>query len=89
MARSGQINIAIAGTAVRGTEESGNLFAISAHPDNADVVWVGEVSGDVSASNGFPLRAAGPPVVIEVANLNQLWFDADSNGDDVCWLKLN
>jgi hypothetical protein len=89
MARSGQITIPAAGTPVRGDGEPGRFFALSAHPDNAAVVWVGEVDGAVSAASGYPLRAGGPPLVVEVANLNQLYFDANSDGDAVCWIKLN
>ena len=89
MALSGLITVTTAGTAVQGSDVPGSIFAIKAHPDNTDTVWVGEDgAGDVSAANGFPLNA-GESVVVEVANLNHFWFDADVNGEKLCWLKLN
>jgi hypothetical protein len=88
MALSGQITVTTAGTAVQGSDVPGSLFSLKAHPDNTDTVWVGEVSGDVASSNGFPLNS-GESVVVQVANLNHLWFDADVNGEKICWLALN
>lgn len=89
MARSGQITVTTAGTAVQGTSRKSHLVALKAHPDNADTVWVGnDDAGDVTSSNGFPLDA-GENVIVEVGNLNDLWFDADSNGDKACWLALD
>jgi hypothetical protein len=88
MALSGQITIAAAGTAQQGTDIPGTLFALKAHPDNADTVWTGEVTGDVAATNGYPLNP-GESVVVQLANLNHLWFDADVNGDKICWLALS
>jgi len=26
-------------------------------------------------------------IVVQVRNLNELWFDAATNGDKLCWLK--
>ena len=89
MALSGQITVTTAGTAVQGSDVPGTMFSLKAHPDNTDTVWVGEDgAGDVSSSNGYPLNF-GESVVVEVANLNHLWFDADVNGEKICWLKLN
>jgi hypothetical protein len=96
---SGQIDVPTAGTAVQGpSSPSGKIFAIKAHPDNADTVWVGnDGADDITASNSFPLNA-GEGVTIDVEELAKqfttspslavLWFDADSNGDDICWLKI-
>ena len=85
---SGQITVTTAGTAVQGTDAPGNLFAIKPHHDNTDAVFVGNVSGDVTNANGFVLET-GETLIIEVANLNHLWFDADVNGEKICWIKLN
>lgn len=84
---SGQITVTTAGTAVQGsTSPAGHDVAIKAHPDNADTVWIGQdASGDVTSANGFPLDA-GEGVV--VPDLRQYWFDADSNGDKICWLAV-
>jgi hypothetical protein len=89
MSLSGQITVTTAGAAVQGTDIPGGLFCIKAHPDNTDTVWVGEDgAGDVSSSNGFPLNS-GEAVVLQVANLNHLWFDADVDGEKICWLALD
>jgi hypothetical protein len=85
---SGQVTVTTAGTAVQGTDAAGNIFALKAHPDNTDAVWVGNVSGDVTSSNGFPLEP-GETLMVQVANLNELWFDADVNGERICWIKCN
>lgn len=92
LARSGQITVTTGGTAVQGTSVLGRTFAIAAHPDNTDTVWVGSdnaASPDVSSANGFPLGAAGAVLVIEVGNLSELWFDADVNGEKICWIRLD
>jgi hypothetical protein len=88
MAKSGQITVTTAGTAVQGTDQSAHLVALKAHPDNTDAVWVGNVSGDVSNANGFPIDT-GETVIVVVSNLNELWFDADVNGEKICWLLLD
>lgn len=87
-ARSGQITVSTAGTAVRGTSVTGYEFAITAHPDNTGVVYVGnDGANDVAATNGYPLGTAEGWVVVKAGNLNELWFDAATNGDKVCWLR--
>ena len=85
---SGQITVTTAGTAVVGTSTPGAVrVAVKAHPDNADTVWVGnDGADDVAASNGFPLNP-GEGVALR-GNLNQYWFDADGNGDKVCWVVV-
>jgi hypothetical protein len=89
MARSGQVTVTTAGTAVQGTTVSVHLVAIKAHPDNTDAIWVGsDDAGDVTSSNGFPLDP-GETVVVELGNLDDLWFDADVNGEKACWLALD
>ena len=90
MSRSGQITVTTAGTAVQGTDQIGSLFAVKAHPNNADTIWLGnDDAGDVTSSNGFPLNPSDAAVIVEAANLTQFRFDADANGDKVCWLRLN
>ena len=92
MARSGQITVTTAGTAVQGTDQAGNLFAVKAHPDNTDTVWVGNdeaSSPDVTASNGFALDPNDAAILLFVPNLNALFFDSDVNGEKFCWIKIN
>lgn len=88
-AMSGQITVTTAGTAVSGpATPTGAQFAIKAHPDNTDTVWVGnDGAGDVSSANGFPLDP-GEGLVMDVGALSVLWFDADVNGEKICWVKL-
>lgn len=85
---SGQITVATAGTAVRGTDASGlNGFLIKAHPNNLKPIWFGnDGAGDVTKDNGFPLQP-GESVIVSVSNLEDLWFDAENNGEKVCWHK--
>lgn len=90
-ARSGQITVSTAGTAVQGpSAPTGRWFMIEAHPDNTGTVWVGnDGAGDVTSSNGFGLDA-GDTVTLEVKrSLAELWFDADTNGHKFCWILVN
>jgi len=87
--QSGQITVTTAGTEVRGTDVPGRLFSLVAHPDNTDTVWIGnDGSNAVSSSSGYPLQPAGAAVIIEIANLNHLWVDADVSGEKVCWARI-
>lgn len=86
-ARSGQITIVTAGTAVQGTAIPGQEFVIKAHPSNTGVIYVGnDGAGDVTSSNGFPL-SAGDALPMALGNLSELWFDAAENGDVACWIR--
>ncbi len=89
LTRSGQITVTTAGTAVQGpATPQGRLFALRAHPDNTNDVWVGnDGADDVTASNGFPLSATAD-LLVEVSSLRGLWFDADTNGEKVCWFMV-
>ncbi len=87
--RSGQIAVTTAGTAVVGTTVQGTLFALQADPANTGEIWVGnDGANDISVSEGFPLNAAGPGIILAVNNLNELWFDASVSGEIVCWLLI-
>ena len=88
MAVSGQITVATAGTAVQGTSTpAAAAVAVKAHPDNAGTVWVGnDGADDVNNGNSFPLNP-GEGVVLQ-GDLEAYWFDADNNGDVVCWLVV-
>lgn len=86
-ARSGQITVTTAGTAVAGPDTAGSSWAIKAHPDNTDTVWVGNVAGTVARTSGYPLNA-GEALPIEIVNLNMLHFDADVSGEKLCWIRL-
>ena len=89
MALSGQKTVTTAGTAVQlGTADILGPLAIKALDTNTGVVAVGNVSGDVTVSNGFRL-AAGDSVILEyVGNLANLWLDSAVNGEGISWLML-
>ncbi len=87
MAKSGQITVTTAGTAVQGPNTSGISIAIKALANNAGLVYVGnDDAADVTSANGFEL-APGEGVVVN-KSLRALWFDAATNGDKLCWLEL-
>ena len=86
-ARQGAITVAAAGTRVQGPDVPGKAFLLTA----ATATTIGYVGdGTVAAANGYPLRGTtiGNSVLIEVANLSLLWFDAAVNGEKICWLRV-
>lgn len=87
-ARTGQITVATAGTAVQGPNvpvPSG--IYLRALSGNAGKVYFGNNdNGDVDTSTGYEL-AAGDTVYIAISNLDDLWFDAATSGDKFCWCK--
>ena len=89
-ARSGQITVTTAGTAVQGPNEPGGEFLLAPNPANTGAfVWVGnDGAGDVASTNGYPLVGGVTQIVIRVNNLQDLWFDVQTNGDKICWLKV-
>ena len=84
---SGQLTIPTALSPRQAPSEGGVIFAIKAHPSNTGVLWVGNVSGTVHPTDGFPL-SAGEKVIIKLRNLNELWCDVDVSGDKMCWIRL-
>ena len=93
-AKSGQIEIAIAGTAVQGPDEIGNLFVISPHPDNETLipggatVFVGRDENDtVTSSTGYPLKSLST-LYLYYGNLQHVAFNANANGARICWIRV-
>lgn len=86
---SGQITVTQAGTPVKGPENTvGTYFALKAHPDNAGTVWFGNHGGgSVSSETGYPLDP-GEAVEVYARTLAILYFDADNDGDAVCWYRV-
>ena len=85
---TGQITVSTPGTAVQGPDvDLLNGVYIRALSSNATSVYVGnDGSGDVTSSNGFEL-SAGDSIIIQVRNLNELWFDASIGvGGSFCWI---
>lgn len=89
-ARSGQITITTAGTAVQGTDIDVDGVYLSGLDGNAGVVYVGsDGAGDVTSANGYELTST-KQVFLVCSNLKELWFDAASgnDGDKVCWIAV-
>ena len=52
-------------------------------------VYVGnDGAGDVTSSNGYQLKKGLDSILMAVTNLNQLYLDADTDGDGVCWHRV-
>ena len=91
---SGVITISSAGTAQQGTDVAawrpaidGGGFFIRGLAANTGVIYVGnDGAGDVASTNGYSL-AAGAQIFVVCNNLNELWFDAATSNDKICWLK--
>lgn len=89
MARSGQITVTTAGTAVVGTTQVCHLVAFKADPDNTNPVYLGnDEAGDVTLDNGYPLEP-GEQIIVELNNINLLYFDSETNGEKIAWLLLD
>lgn len=85
---SGQVNVTSAGTAVQFPSIVGDAFAIIALKGNTGNVYIGnDGADDVTSSNGYELEP-GKQIIIELHNLNALWVDAATSGDDVAWLRI-
>ena len=85
---SGQITVTTAGTAVQGPSVAlVNGVYIQAMAANTGNIYVGnDGAGDVTTAGGFELDA-GDVVILQVPNLNYLWFDASANAQKACWIK--
>ena len=88
-ARSGIITVTTAGTAVQGpATPAGSAFIIRGDPANTGTVYVGnDGSNSVSSTTGYALAKTDAPIEVNVASLDQLWFDAATNGDKVIWIQ--
>ena len=85
---SGQITVTTPGTEVAGPNVVGERFALKAHPDNTDTVWVGnDGTNQVTSANGFPLNP-GETIIRTCRNLNTIYFDADIGNSKICWFKM-
>lgn len=82
---TGQITVTTAGTRVQGTSTPCIAVLLKALPSNTGVIYVG--NSTVDSSTGFPLEAGGT-MLAEVADLNELYFDASENAQKVAYFKL-
>lgn len=88
---SGQKTVTAAGTAERlssGLVVNGPLM-VKAIPANSGNVYIGNVSGDVEASNGMILEPGEVIIFNHVGDLREIWIDAAVNGEGVAWLILD
>ena len=88
---SGQKTVTAAGTAeaLATARQISSPLMIKALSTNTGLVYVGQVSGDVSSANGMPLSAGESVVLINVGNLAEIWVDSAVNGEGVAWLMLD
>ena len=84
----GQITVTTAGTEVQGGNVPlTNGVFIKALGANTGKMYVGnDGAGAISSTTGYEL-ASGEVIIIQVDNLNKLWFDSSVNGEKVCWMK--
>lgn len=64
-----------------------NIVGLKAHPDNTDVIWVGNDGEDaISEDTGFPMNPGETLLLRLDGNLSELYADADVGGEIVCWI---
>lgn len=88
---SGQKTVAAAGSAER--LSSGAIVncsvMVKALPSNSGNIYLGNVSGDVSSSNGMVLEPGEVVIFNHVGDLGEIWVDSAVNGEGVAWLLLD
>jgi hypothetical protein len=94
MKKTGQITIETAGTAVQGpSTPKASDFMVSAHPDNTgNIAYGNDGNDDVTMSNGYVLKPGKVNFTYFFKggshSLDVIWFDADNDGDKVCWIAV-
>jgi hypothetical protein len=91
MAFSGQKTVTTAGTAERlstGQVVNGPVM-VKALPANTDNMYVGNVSGDVSSSNGMVLTPGDVIIFNHIGDLREIWLDSAVDGEGAAWLILD
>lgn len=67
---------------------SGTGFWLKARSGNTGNVYFSYVSASSDAdSTGFEL-AAGESIQVQIKNLNELYFTADTDGNQIAWMKF-
>ena len=88
---SGVINVTTAGTAVAGPgTTSPGWYAFTAHGGNSGTyVYIGnDGADDVASTTGFKLDVDDILYLHVSEDLAHLYFDVDTSGDDVCYIKV-
>ena len=90
MALSGQKTVTAAGTAEKlGAQDIFGPLMVKALDTNTGVVALGNVSEDVTVSNGLRLDAGDVIIFNYVGSLATLWLDSAVNGEGVSWIILD
>jgi hypothetical protein len=81
---SAEVNIASGGTAVQANSGAATSLKwgvlVKAITGNSGMMYVGNVSGDVTSANGIELDG-GEQIFIACSDLSDLWFDGTTNDD--------
>ena len=86
---SGKTTVTTAGTAVvLGNMTVDGPLMVKALLANTNNIYVGNVNGDVASTNGLQLDAGEVIIFNYIGDLNNIWIDADTNGEGVTWLLL-
>lgn len=89
--RTGQLDIAAAGTAERLTDESipvpaGYRVTIIAKPGNSGVIYFGNSKDNCQdAAKRFDGLDKGLAHSLKISNVNLIWIDAATSSDGVSW----
>jgi len=91
--RSGQVNVAVAGTEVRlGNRVVNGALMVKALDTNTGVIAVGNVAvggvDTVTVDNGFRLAKSESVVFEYVNNLFDIMVDSTTPNQKVCWIIL-
>lgn len=87
---SGTLNLDSAGTAQQFPTAETKRVVVQAHPNNTNDIVIGSSSvvGAIATRSGIGL-SAGQALTFYVSNLNQLYFDGVTTGDDVLYYYEN
>jgi len=87
---SGQKTVTTPGTAERLHADlpCNSPLLVKALPGNAGDLYVGNVNGDVSSSNGLVLDAGEEIYFSMVHNLREIWLDVETGNDGAAFFFL-
>ena len=86
---SGQQSVTTAGTVKQFTSAPAGTYALKWMEGNAGQVFVGYPGTTaLTTANGYQFTSQTPPLLIVLSNLNQLYMDATTEGDKICWMRV-
>ena len=84
---TGKITVTTAGTAVAGPDVMySKRLVLASLPGNAGLVAFGNEGGDITMATGFVLDDSDQVVIDGAGNLEDLMFDAATNGDSIIYM---